>query len=282
MVKSENLGAAVIRWAESEPSVCALVLIGSQVHAGAGTPLEPDRYSDWDFQVITTCPEYFLERTWMRALGIGEPLAYVARLGRLGSAMKVSAVLPAGELDLVVIPAGKLRLARWLFTLGLAERFRGVWQGLGDLALVARAGHRVVKGSAAWREFFGRVATRIPSRRLSDDEIRMIAEGFICDYVSTRRKIARGELLSAQRWLHHHLADANFRLRHELRQRRGEPSLPDARRLEFLVSDPNDVLVSAVPTTESLEAAAEKCAAALRRHLHELVGDTWRWPDDVR
>ncbi|MBI4627030.1 MAG: hypothetical protein HY736_27880 [Verrucomicrobia bacterium] len=282
MVNPENLGAAVIRWARRESSVCALVLIGSQVHAGTASPPGPDRYSDWDFQIVTTRPARFADRAWMRELGAGEPLAYVARVGRLGSAIKVSAVLPAGALDLVVIPVRQLRMAKWLFALGLAKRFGNVWPALGDLALVVRAGHRVVKGNAGWSDFFQRVVTEIPPRRLSDDEIRSVGEGFVCDYVSTRNKIARGELLAAQRWLHHQLADANFRLLHELRQRRGEPSLSDARRLEFLGDNPQDVVVSALPTAESLAAAVEKCAAGFRRLMDGLVGDTWRWPDGVR
>jgi hypothetical protein len=74
------------------------------------------------------------------------------------------------------------------------------------------------------------------------------------------------------------LAETNFRLAHELRQRRGEPSLPDARRIETL-GGKNDVLtVSAAPTAESLTAAVEKTAATLRDMMRELVGATWRWP----
>lgn len=281
MVKTENLGAAVIRWAGSESSVSALVLIGSQVHAGAASPLSPDRYSDWDFQIVTTGPGRFCERAWLQELGAGEPLAYAARLGRLGSAMKVTAVLPAGELDLVVIPARRLWMAKRLLALGLAARVETIWQDLGDLALVTRTGHRVLKGNAAWGDFFAHVATKIPVRRLGDGELRAVAEGFVCDYVSTRHKIARGELLAAQRWLHHQLAEANFRLLHELRQRRAEPTLPDARRLERLGVDLQDVAVSAQPTAESLSAAVDSSAAGFRRLISALLGEAWRWPDGV-
>ena len=126
------------------------------------------------------------------------------------------------------------------------------------------------------------MATQIPSRRLGDDETRAIAEGFVCDYISTRHKIARGELLAAQRWLHHQLADASFQLHHELRLRQGKLSLPDARRLEFLVDDRRDVTVGVPPNTASLETAVASCAASFRRVMHGLVGDSWRWPDGVR
>jgi hypothetical protein len=70
-------------------------------------------------------------------------------------------------------------------------------------------------------------------------------------------------------------------LLHELRQRRGEPSLPDARRLERLGVDLQNVAVSAQPTAESLSAAVDSSAAGFRRLISALLGEAWRWPDGV-
>jgi len=253
------------------------VLIGSRVHP-AGVRAA-DEFSDWDFQLITECPTLFETPGWTRALGIGEPLAYVARPGRLGSATKVSMVLREGEVDLVVLPHRRLRQARLLSQLGLVSRIPSLTQALGGLATVLRGGYRVVKGERVWGVFFRRVATEISPSRLSDTEVRRLAEGFVCDFVSTRQKIARKECLAAQRWLHHQLAEVNFQLFHELSQRRGAESLPDARRFEQLTSEWRDYEVSATPTRESLQAATEKSAATLRGLMQALVGDTWRWPD---
>jgi hypothetical protein len=211
------------------------------------------------------------------ALGLGEPLAYVARTGRLGAATKVSAVLRAGELDLVVLPAQRLRWAKLFVALGVAQRMAGLRQALGGLATVLRGGHRMVKGEGEWGAFFRDVAAEFPVPCLSDAEVRSLAEGFVCDYVSTRNKIERGEFLAAQRWLHHQLAEVNFQLLHELRQRRGEPSLPDVRRVERLTVDSRGIEVSAAPTTEGLRAAVEKSAATLRELMAGLVPE-WRWP----
>ena len=122
MVRGEAIGPAVSRWAEREPSVRALVLIGSRVHAMESSAVAADEFSDWDFQVVTSRPGLFATRAWVGALGLGEPLAYVTRLGRLGAATKISAVLPAGEIDLIVIPAGRLRWVRLLVQAGLAAR----------------------------------------------------------------------------------------------------------------------------------------------------------------
>jgi hypothetical protein len=102
----------------------------------------------------------------------------------------------------------------------------------------------------------------------------------VCDYVSTHRKLQRGELLAAQRWLHHQLAEANFRLAHELRLRRGQTSFPDARRIERLSNVAlEDVTVSAYPKAADLRKAVEAAANGHRRLMTALLGDKWRWPD---
>lgn len=73
------------------------------------------------------------------------------------------------------------------------------------------------------------------------------------------------------------MAEVNFQLLHELRQRRGEPSLPDGRRVERLSIDSRGIAVNAVLSTDGLLAAIEKSAATLRELMAELVPD-WRWP----
>jgi hypothetical protein len=277
MVRGENIGPAIIRWAERQPSIAALVLIGSRVHAGGASVRAADEFSDWDFQVVTSRPEIFASSRWIQEAGLGEPLAYVARPGRLGAAPKVSAVLRDGEVDLVLMKVGQLRWAKFLLQLGLVARFAALQGALGGLASVLRDGHRVVIGEKEWGPFFRRIATEFPPARLSNAAARVLAEGFVCDYVSTRHKIGRGEFIAAQRWVHLQLAEVNFQLQHELRQRRGEPSLPDGRRIEKLWVDTRGLAVNAVPTEESLRAASEKTAVTLRELMAGLDPD-WRWP----
>lgn len=267
-----------MRWAESDAAVRALVLIGSRAQAGESGSGTADEFSDWDFQVVTARPEQFATSAWLAATGLGAPRAYVARLGRLGMATKISVVVPEGELDLVLIPAGRLRLAKLLLQLGLANRLAAARQALSGLALVLRGGHRVVKGEREWGTFFQRVVDEFPAPGLDDQAVRSLAEGFVCDYVSTKHKVERGEFLAAQRWLHHQLAEVNFQLLHELRQRTGAPSFPDARRLEFLAADAGRCAVNAAPTSASLGSAVEKSAATLRELMAVLV-PAWRWPD---
>lgn len=256
----------------------ALISIGSRVRANG--LLAADVHSDWDFQIITDKLDRFNDAEWLHTVGAGRPLAYVIRKGRLGSAAKVSLALPESEVDLVIIPARRLRVAKLLMRFGLMRLNNSLKEALTDLALVVRPGYRVEKGESAWGNFFRYIIANFPAPRLTDGQIRSLAEGFVCDYISARRKIDRGELAAAQRWLHHQLAETNFRLLHELRQRRGELSLPDARRLEWL-ADPllvDMVTVRALPAPQSIQLATERASETCRELVHALIGDTWRWP----
>lgn len=281
MVTSGSLGAAIIKWADAEPTVTGLLLIGSQVHAGKAGAMAPDNHSDWDFHVITTDPPLFAQNIWLGKVGVGEPLAYATRMGRLGTVNKVSVVLPAGELDLVVIPARRLNLVKWLIRLGLVGSVTRAKEDLAGFAVVLRGGYRFLKGETRWGNVIRHIATEIPPLRLDDDAVRALAEGFVADYVSTRRKIARGELLAAQRWLHVHLAETNFRLAHELLQRNGKTSWPDARRIESLadVDAGKALAIEATVDARSLQAQADKAAQTFRDLMRGLLSDSWRWPE---
>lgn len=279
-MSESSLGDRFVAWAQREPAITGVVVIGSRVRQGerAGAA---DEHSDWDYQVITREPARFEARAWIAEAGLGTPVAYVLRGGRLGSALRFTALFAEGELDVVLIPHGRLRLARRILPSRSLLRLFGGERALGDLAVVLRDGYRLAKGEAEWGTFLRRVVSDIPSSRLSDREVCDVAEGFVCDYVSTRRKIDRAELLAAQRWLHQQLAEANFRLLHELRQRAKLPTFPDARRLELLAEERavGLVRIEAHPDRESLLAAVEKSAETCRTLVRDLVGEAWQWPD---
>lgn len=275
---SDALGEKMISWAGAEPAVEMLAIIGSRTRT-AGQTAAADRHSDWDFQIVTSQPEIFAQRTWTVALR-EKLLAYVARPGRLGSARKVTALFASGEIDLVIIPAAQVRAVQDLVRAGQHATNPQVMQGLTDLAAVLQGGYRILKGDAAYGEFYRFVAQKIPPPRLSDADVRNLAEGFVCDYVSTRRKIERGELRAAQRWLHHQLAEVNFQLLHEARQRAGQTSFPDARRIESLAPPELGVVsVEAALHSDSLRAAVDASAAACRQLVRAILGDAWEWPE---
>lgn len=274
-----TVGESFRLWAESEPTVKALVLIGSQVRPADDVVWKADAQSDWDFQLISSDPGMFASSGWTSGLKDLELRTYAPRQTRVGRVPKVSMVFNGAEADLVVLPARGMRLMRLLVTLGFHRKGR-TKRLLQDLAIVVRPGFRFLKGGEMWEPFFRRVVAEVPDARLDDDEARRLAEMFRCDAVWILRKIERGELLAAQRLLHQSLAETNIRLLHELRLRRGERSFPEGRRIERVVSlkELGSVTVGAVPEAESLRGAVRKAEATCDELMNGLVGPGWRRP----
>lgn len=273
-----DLGERIEAWARREAHVELLVAIGSRVRS-PGTDGAADRRSDWDYQLASSRPEILDRSTWLSALGV-EVHAYAVRIGRLGSSAKISAVTDRGELDLVILPAEALRVLTTAMSRPASSWPPQLLPALTDLATVLAGGFRLLKGEATHGALLARIAREVPVTRLDDAAVRTESEGFVCDYVSTWRKVERGEWIAAQRWLHHQLAETNLRLLHELRLRRGEASFPDGRRLERL-AEPLSVAVTvrATPDAESLRAALPRCADAHRQLVEALLGHSWHWPD---
>jgi len=277
-VNGLNLGERFIQWAARDDSIYSAIQIGSRVRGGH-EPGAADDYSDWDFQVISSAPDS-LERRQLYCDELGEPLAFAVRGGRLGTAKKVTALFAEGELDIVIIPLVQFHEVRKQVGAGTHPGVPPIMKALEDLSSVLLGGYQILKGTLEVDALFHFVATEIPPPRLSDAAIRQIGEGFICDYVSTARKIARGEFLAAQRWIHHHLAETNFSLAHELRRRASLPSFPDARRVEMLFDEAarSALEIRAIPNSDSLGAALQKSRESCIALIHALVGDTWSWP----
>jgi hypothetical protein len=257
-----------------------MILVGSRAHSLKGIALA-DQWSDWDFQIISTRPEKFNNSDWLKDSGLSRPLTYVVRPGRLGHAAKVSAVFPDDDLDLVIIPAKDLIALKWVWASGLINRLPRARRALRDLSQVIQAGYRFVKCNPGWEKLFYKVATSRSLAILDDEAICAMADGYVCDYISAKQKMYRGEYLAVQRWLHVNLAEVNFRLLYEQGLRLGNTSYADGRHLETIGSDEWRDLVSvhALPERESLNQALEKSALTLRRLMHSLVGAKWQWPD---
>jgi hypothetical protein len=275
-----TLGERLINWGKCEPSVEVMIIVGSRANSSASAGMA-DKWSDWDFQIVTAKPENFWHRDWIRSAGLSQPIAYVNRTGRLGHTAKITGVFPEGDLDLVLIPANKLLALKWLAIAGLANCIPRARGALRDLSLVLRSGHRFVKSSRRWEDFFRSVIIDTPPSILDEDSICEMADGYVCDYVSTEHKIRRGEYLAAQLWLHVNLGEINFRLLHEINLRKGARSFPDGRRIEVTAPEKwrEALAIEALPESESLKRALEKSAQTCRELTHSLVGTKWRWPD---
>lgn len=264
-------------WSEGERAIAAVVLFGSRARE---TMAAADAWSDLDVQVVTSNPELFATREWTAVFAGRELWAYVIRPAS-GGVKKVTAVFrPGQELDVVVVPAPKMRAARVAVGLGLHRRVPAVARALNEMATVLRSGHRVLKGGSGWAAFYARVVGEVRGTRLDDDEVRALAEEFFCDWLWVKQKVERGELVAAQRVLHRSLVEINVRLLHECRLRAGAVSFREARRVERIVTPEQlaGIAIEARLEAASLGVAADKCAATCRELVSGLIGGVWRWP----
>jgi hypothetical protein len=272
----QDLGKILADWAAPVASVRGLTLFGSRARAGA------DSASDWDFQVITSRPAMFGDSQWARSLPGAALRLYAPRMTRFGGVPKVNMILEGAEADLVIIPAGPLRVAKLLVALGLHRREGPLRRRLRELAVAVRPGWRFLKGEREWGRFYSRVVAEVDDPRLADAEIRRLGDTFVYDYLWMQRKLARGELVAAQRTLQRELAEANLRLVHELRLRRAEPSFPEGRRAEQLMgAEAGRYAVGARCDGGELAAEAARCREVFRGLMESLVGHSWQWPAGV-
>ncbi len=276
-----DFGEAMTQWADRDPAISGLVLIGSRERPETDELWRADAHSDWDFQVITSKPKQFENSSWARDLPGFELQAYAVRPAIIGGVPKVNAVFSNAEADFVIIPAVSARLLRLCIALGLHRGEGRARRHVQDLAEVIRPGWRFLKGGERWETLYRIAVGAVPDPHLEDQDVSQLAEGFVCDYVWTLRKITRGELVTAQRMLHLGLAETNLRLFHELKQRRGERTFTKARRIEWVAKKDEimELCVEAPLESHALHAAVEQSALTCRKLVKALIGDAWRWPD---
>lgn len=269
----------IAAWAAKENSVQGLTLIGSQARSENDQVWRADKQSDWDFQIISSRPNLFLNRAWTRRLTKAVQV-YAIRRASIGGVPKIAVLFEEIEADLVIIPAKLLKLLRFAVSLGLHRRSTLIQRRVQELAVVIRPGWKFLKGADGWDAFYRRVIVDVADPRLSDDDIRDLADGFVCDYVWTNRKLARGELIAAQRMLHRSLAETNMRFFHELKMRRRERTFPEGRRAEMIASEDqlNLIRVSALCDELNLRTALDRSASCCRELVNSLLEDTWSWP----
>jgi len=267
-------------WAGKTPEIQGLMLIGSRERAAADTVWSADALSDWDFYVITSRPKLFFSSAWAEGLPGMKLKVYVHHRTLDSRAPKVNALFESAEVDLVILSHSLMRVAKLLVALGIHRRDGWGRRGLQAIAEVIRPGWRFLKGEGRWDPLFRRIVAEVPDPRMSNADAIRVADVFVCNYVWIRRKLARGEFVAAQRMLHREMAEANFRLLHELKLRRGERTFEKARRIER-VALPNDVslaTVSARCEPDELRTALDRCAANCRQIMKGLAGNTWTWP----
>lgn len=279
MLGGQALLDAITGALSRDSNVKSVVLFGSRARE-QGMPAASDNWSDIDLHVIVGNVAAFVAVENLAKLCAQPVKLHVIRAAS-GGMRKATLLYEGAEVDLVVIPSRQMRLARLGLALGLQEKIAPLRIGLNEMSTIMRGGYRFLKGEETWGKFYADVVMKLPGQRLGDAEVCAVADAFLCDYLWVRQKLARGEWITAQRGLHVQLADTNFRLMHELRLRRGQPTFREARRLEKLL-DPNDLnslQVSARLDACELQQAADKALTTMKTLLSELL-PAWSPPAD--
>lgn len=268
-------------WVVRSRAIQAALIFGSRAR-GLDSCARMDSYSDVDFQVVTYQPSIFAESTWVPIIDTSGILTYVYRSAS-GGVSKATILLKSGiEVDVVVVPAIRLHIARIAVKYGLHHRIPVIAASLDEMATVMSGGYRMLKGGRQWEKFYSAVVSEIRGARLTDCDVCKIADEFVCDFRWISKKVMRGELIAAQRVLHASLLEKNYRILHELRLRRSLTSFRDARRIEILLP-PDDLEMISIGSTlrsDDLQVSARKAAQAMRVLVAEIVGDRWIWPQE--
>jgi hypothetical protein len=181
-----------------------------------------DIRSDVDLHIVTTAAARLEHLDWSRELA-GLKFCHQTVRPATAGVRKVTVLFVEGEVDLILVPAARLRLIRLAVRLGWHRKSATLRYTLNEIATCLRSGYRFLKGEDSWGNFYCWIATEMPGTRLNDGEAAGLADVFLCDLLWILQKLERGELVAAQHLLHRSLADTNLRLMREWRLRRELP-----------------------------------------------------------
>lgn len=273
MPESDTFWSSTERWLKNEQAILSAVVFGSTANRTA-TSASADKWSDVDLHVITKSPLDLERVDWSRAMSPHRLCLQVVKPAT-GGVRKVTAIFSTGQIDLVLVPAKAMTMARFAMRLGLHRRHRKFQVALNEMATTLRAGYRFVKGERSWGSFYTRVATEMVGVRLSNRDAVELADVFLCDLLWVLQKIERGELMAAQLVMHRSLGETNFRLVRESRLRNAQP-LPSfglGRHLERLLpaEELSRVQIDAHLDVDELRAAAWRALSGLRANMNALA-----------
>lgn len=267
-------------WIATEPSILSAVLFGSSARA-LGEDGAADHWSDVDLHLVSSDPAG-LERVDWRNLFPALGFALQSIRPATGGVRKVTVLFQSGQLDLVIVPLGSMRLARAGFALGARRWSARLRHALDEISTCLRGGYRFLKGEREWGAFYAKVSERLPGTRMTDAEIVSLANVSVVDQLWILQKIQRGELCAAQHQLHRSVGEINFRLLRERQLRRGQalPSFGLARHVEELFApvELSWVKIDTGCDAAGLASATWQAHAGLRALMHDLV-PAWQIPE---
>lgn len=271
--QNSQLLSAFQSWLETESTVKSVVLFGSSARREAKDTLT-DSWSDYDLHVISSDVERLETIDWTKVF---PAMSFVFRTIRpaTGGVRKSTLFFQRGQVDLVVLPLARMKLARFAFSAGFYPRLRALKLGLDEICTCIQPGYRFLKGEKSWGPFYDRVLKNTTGVRIEERELRQRADVATADLLWILQKIQRGELLAAQHMLHRSLAETNFALVREYRIRIGQrlPSFGLARRAEtqLKAEEIKWVRIEAELNADALRNAAWQSHAGLKGLMAQLV-----------
>jgi aminoglycoside 6-adenylyltransferase len=266
--------ARLVDWARAQRGIEALLQIGSRAQPGAVV----DAWSDWDYQLVASDPGRYENRDWPAQIA---PCwsAHLERTPR--GVMKVSAIFTGGwEVDFVLLPAWQMKLVYWAMAHpGLQPLYpRALRQGIANTRLWARPGCRVVIGGPAWEKRLAALAVVWPEGGFTAGDFLFHTAGFWRHAVWTAKKILRGELRAAHRWMHLELREHTYALLAEEARLAGRTPRPEARQAEQWL-DAARLRQTAITTGPGQRELARALLAELElfREVTQSVGTRHGW-----
>jgi hypothetical protein len=202
----EGWDASVSAWANARADIRALVQFGSRVRDD-GTA---DRWSDYDYHIITSDPRKYGDGSFARDLG---PCWASATRVSFGNVVRVTAIYEGAlEADFVVLSHVEMLVVALALRWPSTARFwpRPLAGGVSSLKIAAAPGWKVIKGGAAWEKRYARITPSEAS--MTEANFERVCGEFWVELVWTAKKVARGEFRAAQRAIHEHLIENGLRV----------------------------------------------------------------------
>jgi len=260
------------RWISGNVNIRSAVVFGSTARVlNEGMGIREGK-SDIDIHVVSTSAKWIGNVDWNEEIGKGEFCLCASRTAT-GGVKRWSIIYSSSQIDMVVVPAIMMYMAKLGYRLGLHRRIRSLHVALNEMASCLRMGYVFIKGEYQWGGFY-RDVSRLPGVRLVESEIVELANAAVCDCFWVLQKLERGELIAAQHVLHSRVVDTNLRLLREMRIRESLllPSFGLGRNLESLLkpSELAAIRVSSLANVNDLETATRGALAELQRLVYRL------------
>lgn len=197
-----------------------------------------------------------------------------------GAAKKATILFAEFQVDIVIVPVRRLRIARLALQLGLLTRLRRMRPALESFADLMRYDHLVIKGGAEWARFYMKAVAVGGRLRLSNDDAARLLDIAFADGLMALGKVGRGEIVAAYRILFGVLIETNLRFVQEIRERIGVAGFHRGRRAEECLTELelSEVSVAIGSDKEEVVAAAiVRSLEALARLYFRLSGKCVPW-----